>query len=317
MVLITRMRYLIIISVCACYFIGVEGEDCIAGHVLDLRIDVGGNLTWSVSPTEPCEIEAFQVDLVGDRGDVYHFKVNTTHVNLSFLEVCEEWEFYVIPISNGVLGHQMRIIDWIPLPADADLTLLYFNITHVGKQEVLLEWELRNRTHGDCTLQYRVAVTDRLTTEIRDVYFTGHFARVSFLSPCVQYYIDIRAINTAIGGIEGPLLGANFDTPSYPLDPPKLGSVVTGPTSISTTWIIESYENNSCPVLYLYLDGGSYFNLTTRLWDPFGRPPMQINVTNLLPNTMYHFKTFVQNTGGLSAIVPMAAQTLELQPGKI
>ncbi|KAJ8925227.1 hypothetical protein NQ315_001413 [Exocentrus adspersus] len=310
-------KFILIFGVWLCLVDVAKGEECVAGYVLNLRIHVGGNLTWTVSPAEPCRIEAFQVDVVGDRQDEYHFTVTTTYADLSYLKACEEWQFLVTPISNGVLGRQMRIVDWIPLPEDADLTLRYFNVTEVGKKDILLEWDLRNRTHGDCTLEYRVVVTDRQSSSSRDVYFTGHFARLDFLSPCVPYRLTIRAVNMGNGGVEGPLLASDVEIPAYPEDPPKLKDLQVGPTSLSTIWQLENYVTNRCPVTNLFLDGGTYFNITIPIRDPFGRPPVQVNVTNLLPNTMYVFRTRVENIGGLSTVVPMAVQTLELAPGPV
>ncbi|KAJ8925228.1 hypothetical protein NQ315_001414 [Exocentrus adspersus] len=290
-----------------------KGEDCIAGQVLNLKINVDGSLTWSVSPTEPCVIDAFQLDILGDEQDEYHFTVNGTQADLSFLKTCEEWQFFVTAISNGVPGLENRLVDYVPLPANADLTLLYFIVAQITRYDVLLYWELSNHTHGECTLQYRVAITDTQSNQVQDVYFTGHLAHLSFLSPCATYHLAIRAVNTAAGGVEGPVLYRYTQIPHYPLEPPKLKHIEIGATSIRTTWELESYETNSCPVIYLYLDGGSYFNSTIRIADTFGRPPMQVNVTNLLPNSMYYFKTSVQNTGGLSTAASMAVQTLQLQ----
>ncbi|KAJ8925221.1 hypothetical protein NQ315_001407 [Exocentrus adspersus] len=65
-------------------------QECFPDPVCGLAIKVGGNLTWSLNQTESCTIDEFQVDIVGDKQDQYHFKVNTTFTTLSFLEVCEK-----------------------------------------------------------------------------------------------------------------------------------------------------------------------------------------------------------------------------------
>ncbi|KAJ8925226.1 hypothetical protein NQ315_001412 [Exocentrus adspersus] len=308
-------RYLILgVTALSCFVHNVKADDCIPGNVLNLKIHVDGNLTWSVNPTEPCTVDSFQVDVEGDREDSYHVRVYRTFVDLSFLKTCEQWRFVVTPVSRGIFGHAIRLIDWIPLPANSDLSLDYFNLTVVGRNDVLARWELKNRTHGDCTLGYRVAITDRTTSLIRDVYVTGRSTHLN-LSPCVPYHITIRAVNVAIGGIEGPLLSQFLEIPAFPEDPPQLRDIHVGPTYIHTTWRLENFIRNRCPVQNFYLDCGALFNYTLVVDDPDGRPPVRVNVTGLQPNTIYYLKASVENSGGISDSVSLAVQTLELDPG--
>ncbi|KAJ8925231.1 hypothetical protein NQ315_001417 [Exocentrus adspersus] len=84
--------------------------------VHNLRIDAHANLTWEKNPNEICVIWEYQVDIVGDRDEEYHFTVKVPHLDVSFLNVCEEWQFTVTPISNGYLGFERRLTDHIPLP---------------------------------------------------------------------------------------------------------------------------------------------------------------------------------------------------------
>ncbi|KAJ8925222.1 hypothetical protein NQ315_001408 [Exocentrus adspersus] len=305
--MIARLSFLVFVAVVG---LGPRVEACVADSVLNLRIHTDGNLTWSVNPNEPCVIEHFQIDAEGDWEDDYRSTTRNHWMDLSFLKTCEQWRFTVTPVSGGELGHASRIIDWIPLPPTADLTLDYFNATSLRKNWVLLRWDLRNRTHGDCTLQYRVAITDRQTSRIRDFYEMGRSAYLDFLSPCVPYHLSIRAVNTAIGGLEGPEMTANVEIPAYPEDPPELRNIQIGTTTISMSWRLENYLLNRCPIENLYVDGGSDFNLTIPILDPAGRPPVHVNIDGLRRNTVYQFKVYVENSGGLSTEVPMAVQTL-------
>ncbi|KAJ8925223.1 hypothetical protein NQ315_001409 [Exocentrus adspersus] len=306
-----------ITKICFLVFVAVLGsapraEACVANAVLNLRIHVGGNLTWTVNPNEPCTIDYFKVEAQGDRQDDYVVNVRDHYVDLSFLKTCEQWKFHVTPVSEGVLGHETRIIDWIPIPSNADLTLEYFNVTVRKKNDVLLKWDLRNHTHGDCTLEYRVAIVDRDTSKTRDVYLTGKSAHIDFLSPCVPYRLTMRAVNTAIGGIEGPLAVRNLEIPAYPEDPPELRNIQIYANRISMSWRLENYLLNRCPIINFYVDGGNAFNISVPVMDPEGRPPVHVNVTGLQPSTIYSFKVYVENSAGVSTAVPMAVQTATL-----
>ncbi|KAJ8925225.1 hypothetical protein NQ315_001411 [Exocentrus adspersus] len=291
-------------------------EACVPLAVENLRIHPNGTLTWDVSTDETCVADSFQVVVEGDREDDYDVTVRDTFVDLSFLKTCEQWKFYVTPVAAGVVGHQTRLIDWIPLPRSADLTIDYLNVTIRKRHDVVLNWDLRNRTHGDCTLEYRLAITDTETATIRDVYFTGRSFRLQYLSPCVPYHLALRAVNTAIGGIEGPIISKFVDIPAYPEDPPTLRSVNIGPTAIDMSWRLENYIYNRCPVENFYLDSSTGTNFSIPILDPAGRPPVHISVSGLKPSTIYNFRAYVKNSGGVSTSVPMAVQTKELSGGQ-
>ncbi|KAJ8925167.1 hypothetical protein NQ315_001352 [Exocentrus adspersus] len=288
---------LTIILVLWCSIFCVKGEDCVAGAVKNLRIHSNANLTWDVDPDELCDIDEFQVDIVGDGEDEFHFKVETPYVHLVFLEICEEWEFAVTPISAGVVGFKTRLVEFVPLPPDADLSLSYFNVTELAPKNVLIEWDLNNHTLGDCTLEYRVAITDRQTSTARDLYVTGTSAHLDVLSPCVPYSMAIRAVNRAHPTVEGPLKSYSFEIPPYAEDAPTLNSINIAATTVNMTFKLEDFMKNRCPILNLHVDGGNFFNLKVPVDDPFFRPPVEVNLTRLQPNSMYYFKVSVENSG--------------------
>ncbi|KAJ8925224.1 hypothetical protein NQ315_001410 [Exocentrus adspersus] len=304
----TREFFLVFVVVLV---LATKTKACVPLAVQDLRIHVNGTLTWTLDPDETCTIDSFQVVVEGDREDDYDTSVRSTYVDLSLLKTCEQWKFYVTPVSGGVVGHQTRLIDWIPLPPTADLTLSYFTSTTLKRNDVLLEWGLRNYTHGDCTLQYRLVITDMDTSMIRDFYLTGSSAHVDFLSPCVPYHLALRAVNTAIGGIEGSVLNNTVNIPAYPEDPPELRRIEVGATGINMTWRLENYLLNRCPVENFYLDASIGMNFTVPILDAAGRPPVQVNLSDLTPLNVYTFSAYVRNSGGVSPRVPVAVQTLE------
>ncbi|KAJ8925166.1 hypothetical protein NQ315_001351 [Exocentrus adspersus] len=300
----------------------VQGEECVAGAVLNLQISVEANLTWQVSENEPCDIEQFQVDLLGDREDEYHFKVNSTFVDLSFLEICEQWQFMVTPISNGIAGYERRITGHIPLPstsslAGADLSLKYFNVTQVEPRILLLQWDLNNHTHGDCTLRYRITVTDQDFSIIRDRYVTGYSEQVFHLSPCGMYHIAIRPFNIGYPTIEGPMSAREIELPPHPQERPVLRELTIGPTTIHTVWELENYFNQRCPVRSLHVDGGSQFNVEVPVSFPTEeRLPVEVDLKGLKPDNMYFLNVSVENMGGLSSSTLIGVQTLELEPSR-
>lgn len=89
----------------------------VADAVLVLELHSNATLYWQLHPKETCDVTQFQVDIVGDRDDEFSFKVSRTYIELTFLEVCEQWRITVTPISNGVLGYGRTLTQSIPLPA--------------------------------------------------------------------------------------------------------------------------------------------------------------------------------------------------------
>ncbi|KAJ8925169.1 hypothetical protein NQ315_001354 [Exocentrus adspersus] len=309
----------LLVALLAFHCIVCQAYGCIAGQVQTLRIHANANLTWEVSLDETCEIEEYQIDIEGDREDEYHFKVRTPFVDLSFLDVCEEWRFTVTPISGGVFGFERVLTDFIPLPPTADISLKYFNISQIADRDVLLEWDLNNHTHGDCTLRYRVTLEDDTLGDTHDIYVTGKSVHLHNLSPCVNYRLGIRAVNRAHPTIEGPMRYHNYEIEPQIETAPRLNSIVVNPTSIQTTWRLENPGRNRCPIRFFYADGGANFNLTLAVVDssPLERPPVNLALSDLLPNKMYFFKVSVENSAGVSPATPIAVQTTELGPGKI
>ncbi|KAJ8925162.1 hypothetical protein NQ315_001347 [Exocentrus adspersus] len=305
-----------------CFFFLVRGTNgdtyCIPRYVENLRINVSAVLSWEVHQDETCGIKEFQVDVEAEHQEYeMHFLVRFQFVDLSFLPVCDEWHFVVTPISeNNVLGYERRLVGHVPLPSTADISLSYFDAIHVNTKDILLQWDLQNRTQGDCTLRYRIVIENKETGDVQDVYVSGLSIILHNLSPCVEYHIAIRAVNIAHPTIEGPMLFQNVLSPSIEQIPPTLLSVKTGPTSIDMTWGLENWSNR-CPVRALHIDGGSKFNISVPIQDSTDdRPPVEVNLKGLQPNSMYYLKVAVENSGGMSQASQIAVQTDELGPGR-
>ncbi|XP_018570523.1 uncharacterized protein LOC108910420 [Anoplophora glabripennis] len=296
-------------------FVPSTSGQCVANSVLNLRIGANAVLSWEIDPNDPCEIDEFQVDVTGDRDDEYHFKVRETEVDLSFLEICEEWVFVVTPVSDGTLGFERRLTENIPLPPSADISLRYLNLTEIEPRDVLLEWDLTNHTHGDCTLRYRVTLEDLDDGSIQDLYVRGQSVHLHLLSPCVPYHITVRAVNRAHPTIEGPMRFHDHEIEPIPEDPPTLRTIEIGATEVSMTWRLENPGRNRCPIRTLYVDAGSNFNISLPLVDTPERPPVEVNLRGLYPNSMYFLKVSVENSGGLSRPGLIGVQTLDLSPG--
>ncbi|KAJ8925232.1 hypothetical protein NQ315_001418 [Exocentrus adspersus] len=273
------------------------------------------NLTWETHPDETCEIDSYWLDLKSlSSKDQHHFAVKENYIHLTFLAICDEWEVVVRALSNNTYGYERRTVTHIPLPPNADLALGYFNGTLVDPRILLLHWQLRNHTHGDCTLRYRVTVTNEDDSLIRDNYENGYFALLNDLSPCVSYSIGVRAVNIAHPTIEGPLSTMEIEIPPQPQAAPLLKEVTAGATSIRIVWEVEGYYSQRCPVRSLHVDGGSHFNIEIPVNSTTERPPVEMELKGLKPNSMYFLKVSVENMGGLSPPAQIAVQTLELEP---
>ncbi|KAJ8925165.1 hypothetical protein NQ315_001350 [Exocentrus adspersus] len=305
--MIARLLVLVLATASSC------ANDCVPGVVRNLAVDHIANLTWNVDPNEPCPIEGFRVEVVGEDGIAALFRSSLNYIHLSFLDFCQEWQFTVAPISNGVVGFEHRLTDYIPIRQDANLTLTNLRVTHLGGKNTSLQWEMAEPFRGDCTLRYRVLVRDRQTSTSHSVYVTGRSAYLDTLAPCVPYLVSIRAVSTSLPIIEGPLAYTTFDIEAFPEDPPTLLSVDAGTTTVKMVWQLEDYMKNRCPVVNLHVDGGDFFNVTVPIEDPYYRKPVSVNLTRLHPDRMYYMKVAAENSGGISTSVPLGVQTLPLE----
>ncbi|KAJ8925230.1 hypothetical protein NQ315_001416 [Exocentrus adspersus] len=296
---------------------GINAEGCVPAMVENLRIQADARLTWYVDPDVTCVPTRYLVDIIGDREDEYHFSVSISYADLSFLNVCEQWEFVVRPVADEVIGFERRLTAPIPLPPSADISLKYFNVTQLSARDVLLEWDLHNHTHGDCSLHYRITIEDETTTDVNVLYATGRQLHIHNLSPCEGYRLGVRAVNQAHPIIEGPMKYHNLQVAPQPEHAPRMRLLRVGPTTIDMSWWLENSGNNRCPVQNFYVDGGNQFNITIPLEDhtPLDRDPVDLNLKGLRPNSMYYLRVAVENSAGLSPTVPIGVQTLELDPG--
>lgn len=81
------------------------------------------------------------------------------------------------------------------------------------------------------------------------------------------------------------------------------------------TWRLENPGRNRCPIRSLHVDAGSQFNIEVPLVDTPERPPVEVNLRGLQPNSMYFMKITVENSGGISQPGQIGVQTLDLAPG--
>lgn len=307
--------FLIVVLHGAFLISGVLGQSdyCVPAAVEALEILSNATLQWRPNADDGCEITQYQVDIFGDSADEYHIRVTETHVDLYFLEICEEWIFTVTAFSHDVLGFGKTLKEFIPLPPDADLSLSYFNVTSLGDRDVLLEWDLVNHTHGDCSLHYRLSVEDEELGIAQDVYVQGSTLHLTFLSPCVPYQLGIRAVNKAHPYIEGPLRRTEFTIDPKPQRVPTLQITDIQATTATLTWVPEG-GSNRCPLRALYVESANHFNISLPLQNSLFPEPVPIELKSLRPNSMYFLRVYVQNSGGFSTPSQLGIQTLELSP---
>ncbi|XP_018570520.1 uncharacterized protein LOC108910416 [Anoplophora glabripennis] len=294
-----------------CSFGQSNGQDCVPS-VTSVTIASNSTLFWEVDPDRPCDVTSFTVDIVGDKEDEYHFSVREDFIDVSFLPICERWQFTITPISYDVVGFPHRMTSYIPLPPDTDLALGYFTF-NVSGRSVFLAWDLTNQTHGDCSLEYRLTVEDLDQGTMHDVYMEGKSAYIPNVSPCISYQLNLRAINQAHPTIEGPLRRLYILLNPTPQFAPTLRSIDVKATSIDMSWHLEG-ESNRCPLSSFHIDGGAYFNSTVSLQGSTEPTVASVHIDSLLPNSMYFMTASVENSGGRSPSAPIAVQTIDLSP---
>lgn len=90
----------------------------VARSVVNMTVDVHHILSWAVMEDEICDVTQFLVYIhKPDQPIAYSFEVDEPWVDVSFLEVCHEWIFVVVPVSQHTKGHEHRLFSSLPLPA--------------------------------------------------------------------------------------------------------------------------------------------------------------------------------------------------------
>ncbi|KAJ8925174.1 hypothetical protein NQ315_001359 [Exocentrus adspersus] len=292
---------------------GVEAQECVANSVENVTLSAYHILSWEVSKNETCVITQFLVHIY-ERGQSwqYSFEVGEPEADVSFLEVCQEWVFLIVPISNHTRGREHHFYASIPLPWNADLSIAYINVTRNGvTNDLYVTWDLANRQFGTCTIRYRVTIEEEDSPDIHDLYMSDRSLNIQFLSPCTKYQIGVRAINIAHPTIEGTLMSKDYEFPAAKQEPPKLQTVELGVTSFNMTWALEPRKRNRCEVEEFFVSGEQYFNISVVYDDKPDRHHVNLTIGNLRPSSMYYMHASVRNSAGWSVHTIVSVQTLE------
>ncbi|XP_018570566.1 uncharacterized protein LOC108910449 isoform X2 [Anoplophora glabripennis] len=306
---------IVLLALCALASKG-QAQECVAQSVVNMTLTAHHLLTWAVSEDEVCDVHQFLVYIYEqDRPIEYSFEVAEPWVDVSFLEVCHEWIFVVVPISEHTRGREHRLFGSIPLPADADLDIEYINITRNGVTgDLHLSWDLADRRYGSCSLRYRLTIEEDGDEEIHDLYLSERSVNLHFLSPCTSYQFGVRAINIAHPTIEGPIRTEFGTIPGAVQISPHLDNLDLGVFGFKMTWELESVVRNKCAVKELLINGGDFFQKIVHLEDDGIRGPIEVEIDNLKENSLYYFRAYVLNSAGWSAPTVVAVHTLNVEP---
>ncbi|KAJ8925173.1 hypothetical protein NQ315_001358, partial [Exocentrus adspersus] len=290
-----------------------SGQDCLPRSVQNINILSNTTLVWELDPFEPCDISNFYVDIWGgDAEEEYHFNITDNFLDVSFLGSCELWNFTITAVHYVVPGPASTLSTYVPLPPDADLSLAFVRYSFPDGL-IAMEWDLANRTLGDCSVKYRLTLHDQDRDTMDDLYLDDTAILLTESLACTQYETILRAINMAYPMIEGPLRRLSIRLGARVQSAPTLKSINIQATSFNMTVALDG-NRNKCPLMALLVDGGSYFNVSVPLQGLDSPDSAHVEVKSLLPNTLYYFHVSVQNNGGLSAPTLIAVQTLELSP---
>ncbi|KAJ8925176.1 hypothetical protein NQ315_001361 [Exocentrus adspersus] len=296
----------------------VEAQECVADSVQNITLSAYHLLSWEVGEDQPCVITQFLIYIYQRNKPIeYSFEVNgnENEVDVSFLEVCQDWIFNIIPVSNHTRGHEHHFYASVPLPWHADLSIAYINVTRNGVTgDLHLSWDITDARLGSCTIRYRLTIEEDESPDIHDLYLSERSVNMHFLSPCTKYQIGVRAINIAHPTIEGPIRSRYYDFPAAKQIPPRLESVEQGVTTINMTWELEPKQRNRCEVKEFQVYGGTFFNVSAIYDDKPERVHVNLSVDHLKPSSMYYMRASVQNSAGWSDATIAAIQTLDLSP---
>ncbi|KAJ8948727.1 hypothetical protein NQ318_017895, partial [Aromia moschata] len=285
----------------------VNGQlPCAPLGVLNLSISMDAVVTWDPNPAEECGVSYHLVYVDSDTGREYTYWVAGTSLNISFLPVCDNYVFTVVPISTeNVEGEEVSLATKIPLPANANLTVALLMVSQDG-DDVTIQW-IMDDAWIKCADRFRVIINDEEIDHIQDIYTFDTSIVIPDLAPCTTYEFGVVAIYNWV--IEGPVTVVRRTIPEGVQSPPTLIGVELAPRNVTLLWLLQSYASNKCPVSAAFVDIANNYNTTVSILDQTSRQPIRITLSDLVPNSLYIVNTTVINSAGSSRAVPIAIQT--------
>ncbi|KAJ8914959.1 hypothetical protein NQ315_002483 [Exocentrus adspersus] len=289
-------------------------DECVPTSVQHIDILSNTTLVWDLDAFETCHVTNFNVDIWGNGEEEFHLNVTDRFLDVSFLGICELWNFAITPFSYEVSGASSTLSTYVHLPPDADLSLSYVTYSFPSGY-ISIDWDLTNRSLGDCSLKYRLTLHDEDRDTMEDIYVSNTSINLYDMLPCTQYETLLRAVNMAYPMIGGPLRTMRIRLGARVPNAPTLKALDIQATSFNITVELEG-EKNKCPLRTIRVNGGVYFDVSVSLYELESAEFLNVEVKDLLPNRMYFFNVSIKNNGGWSAVTPLAVQTLDFSPNK-
>ncbi|KAJ8925237.1 hypothetical protein NQ315_001423 [Exocentrus adspersus] len=292
-------------------------EKCVPQAVAELDLSPDRVLYWTVSPEEKCTITHFTVNIRRtNTGEEHDFDVTTTSIDLSSIVLpCVYWLFGLKAVSDtGTVGFDHLIYTQDHLKNESRLALNYLRVDETG-DHARLYWEMEEDLFKNCADAFRISIADEASGPVDNFTVDLDTSTVlDFAVPCATYAFEVRALYYGPNYIlKGPVMQTNHVEPERVLNPPKLRGVTAGPTSVNTTWSLDSLSTNRCPIKIFYVDGGDYFNISIPISEYNDKRESVLAILDaLMPSSMYVLKVSVENSAGVSNQTTAAVQTLDL-----
>ncbi|NXX17917.1 PTPRJ phosphatase, partial [Podargus strigoides] len=250
----------------------------------DLKAEYVGtekvNLTWAVSDAASNSY-TYRVEVVNG-ASVRNLTSDVTKIEITELLPGTMYNFTVFAVVNGSLteGEGVSISLYTKPSPIHDLKAEY-----IGAEKVNLMWAVSDAASNSYT--YRIEVVNgasvrNLTSDVTKIEITE-------LIPGTLYNFTVFAVVN--GGLtEGEGVSISLYTKPSPIH--DLKAEYVGAEKVNLTWAVSDAASNSYTYRIEVVNGASVRNLTSDV--------TKVEVTELLPGTMYNFTVFAVVNGGLT-----------------
>ncbi|NXI97651.1 PTPRJ phosphatase, partial [Psophia crepitans] len=250
--------------------------------VLDLRAVYVGvtsvNLRWVVNDTASSSY-TYRIEVVNGTS-VWNLTSNDTEAEITELLPGTMYNFTVFAVTaNGETKGEGVSISLYTKPSSVlDLRAVYVGVTSVN-----LRWVVNDTASSSYT--YRIEVVNG--TSVWNLTSNDTEAEITELLPGTMYNFTVFAV-AADGETEGEGSTKSWYTkPSPVLD---LRAVYVGVTSVNLRWVVNDTASSSYTYRIEVVNGTSVWNLMSSV--------AEVEITELLPGTMYNFTVFAVAADG-------------------
>ncbi|KAM6408173.1 receptor-type tyrosine-protein phosphatase eta [Rhynochetos jubatus] len=239
------------------------------------------SLTWTVSDAASSSY-TYRIEVV-DGASVRNLTSDVNRIEITELLPGTMYNVTVFAVAaDGQTAGEGVSISLYTKPSP----VLHLKAEYIGMTSVNLTWVANDTASSSYT--YRIEVVGGAS--VRNLTSDVNRIEITELLPGMRYNVTVFAV-AADGQTAGEGVAISFYTKPSPIH--ELKAEYVGVTSVSLTWVANDTASSSYTYRIEVVDGASVRNLTSSV--------NRIEITELLPGTMYNVTVFAVATDGQTA----------------